>query len=434
MEADISYTKAEKSKTYIGATLGYLFDGYNLLLTTFLVVTLATYFGVSPKAIVFAITLALVGSVIGGISFGWLADRIGRRTTLLITILLFGIATIITGSAQTLNEFYAMQFIAGIGVGGEWGVGFSMLNEAWGTKSRGLAGGFLQAMFPAGGLLGAVTAGFMLGTYGGALGWRYSYYFVGILSLVLLSFRLFVPESKVWKVQVEAKKQGKDTGELLKKSPLVEIFSKETIRWTVFGTIMVFGFMFFFYSGQVFYPTFFRVAGHVPEPSVTAIVTIGSIFGIIAEVVIGGSNDLLGRKKSAIIFGVISLLVIFPFMYTATHPSIFSSLGSYPSFYSYSLLYFFQASYAALFGVWLGEHFPTRMRATGSNFAYMVGRGFGGGLAPIVVPIMAAGLGLGESMSIGMIIGAVVMIIGALGLKETRGIKITEIDAEQASA
>ncbi|AKA48326.1 hypothetical protein IX51_03600 [uncultured archaeon] len=433
METDISYTKAEKSKTYVGATLGYLFDGYNLLLTTFLVVTLATYFGVTPKAIVFAITLALVGSVIGGIFFGWLADRIGRRTTLLVTIVLFGIATIITGTSRTLDEFYLLQFIAGIGVGGEWGVGFSMLNEAWGTKSRGLAGGFLQAMFPAGGLLGAVTAGVMLGAYGGDLGWRYSYYFVGILSLVLLAFRFFVPESKVWKAQVKAKLEGKNANELLMKSPLSEIFSKETLRWTIFGTLMVFGFMFFFYSGQVFYPTFFKTVGQVPDVSVTLIVTIGSVLGIIAEVVIGGSNDLLGRKKSGIIFGVISIIVVFPFLYTAMNPTIFSGIGSYPSFYTYGLLYFFQASYAALFGVWLGEHYPTRMRATGSNFCYMVGRGFGGGLAPIIVPILAVSVGgLGVSMSIGMIIGAVVMTIGALGLKETKGVKITEVDAASA--
>lgn len=424
METGISYTASEKSRTYLGATLGYLFDGYNLLLTTFLITAIGAAFNATRAAVLVGVTTALVGSVIGGIAFGWVADRIGRRTALLFTILIFAIATIATGFSANLVEFYILQAIAGLGVGGEWGVGFSLLNEAWGEKSKGVAGGFLQAMFPAGGLLGAQTAGFFLGHYTEATGWRYAYMFVGIISLVLLALRLFVPESKVWKMQVEAKRSGKEyTGPALK-SPLVEIFSKETLRWTIFGTIMVFGFMFFFYSGQVFYPLFFG-----PTNAVTTIVTIGSLVGIIAEVIIGASIDYLGRKTAGILFGIVSLLVIFPFLYTASQAVGFTNITSYPSFWTYLLLYFFQSSFAAIFGVWLGEHFPTRMRATGSNFAYMVGRGFGGGLAPILIPIIrvsVAGGNWGVGMSYGMIIGAVVMIIGVLGLKETKGVDVTK--------
>lgn len=423
MEVDLAYTKAEKTKTYVGATLGYLFDGYNLLLTTFLAGAIATAFGVGRTTVLIAVTTALVGSVLGGIGFGWLADRLGRRTALLFTILLFSIATIATGFSSSLGEFYALQFVAGLGLGGEWGVGFSLLNEAWGEKSKGVAGGFLQAMFPAGGLLGAQTAGYFLGHYAGATGWRYAYVFVGAISLILLALRLFVPESKVWQKQVEARKSGQEYSGPALKSPLAEIFSKDTIRWTLFGTIMVFGFMFFFYSGQTFYPSFFLHTGQV-----TNIMTIGSLVGIVAEILIGASIDYLGRKTAGILFGIVSLLVIFPFMYTASQTVGFTSIWSYPPFLTFLLLYFFQSSFAAIFGVWLGEHFPTRMRATGSNFAYMVGRGFGGGLAPIFVDFFVnGGHPLGTTMSIGMIIGAVVMMVGVFGLKETRGVDITKI-------
>lgn len=424
MESALTYTNSEKTRTYLGATLGYLFDGYNLLLLTFLAADIGLTFGVGRTVVLTAVTTALVGSVVGGIGFGWLADRIGRRTALLFTILVFSFATIVTGFSANLAELFLFQFIAGLGLGGEWGVGFSLLNEAWGERAKGVAGGFLQAMFPAGALLGAQTSGFFLAHYTGAAGWRYAYIFVGVLSLVLLALRLFVPESKVWLAQVEAKKTGKElTGvEALKSTPLAEIFSKETLRWTIFGTIMVFGFMFYFYSGQVFYPSFFHSTGYV-----TTIVTIGSLVGIVAEVLIGSSIDFLGRKKAGILFGIVSLLVIFPFMYTAGQSVGFTNITSYPSFWTYLLLYFFQSSFAAIFGVWLGEHYPTRMRATGSNFAYMVGRGFGGGLAPIFVLILVhSNHPLGMSMTTGMIIGAVAMLIGVFGLKETKGVDVTK--------
>lgn len=424
METSLAYTPSEKARTYLGATLGYLFDGYNLLLTTFLLGEIGVTFGVSATTVAYGITTALVGSVVGGIVFGWAADRIGRRTALLFTILIFSIATIITGLTQNIGEFLALQFVAGLGVGGEWGVGFSLLNEAWGERAKGVAGGFLQAMFPAGALLGAQTAGFFIGHYSGALEWRYAYMFVGILSLVLLALRLFVPESKVWKMQVEAKKSGKEYSGPALRSPLAEIFSKETLKWTIFGTVMVFGFMFYFYSGQTFYPHFFASL-HSP---VTTIVTIGSLVGIVAEVIIGSSVDVLGRKKAGILFGFVSLLVIFPFFYTSVKEVGFTNLLSLSSFWTYLLLYFFQSSFAAIFGVWLGEHFPTRMRATGSNFAYMVGRGIGGGLAPVFIDYFVNnGANLAFTMSIGMIIGAVIMMVGVFGLKETKGVDITQI-------
>ncbi|MDS0256538.1 MFS transporter [Thermoplasmatales archaeon AK] len=419
MESSVTYTSSERARAYLGGTLGYLFDGYNLLLTTFLFAGIAATFHAGLSQVALAVTFALVGSVIGGIFFGWLADKTGRRTTLLLTILVFAIFEILSGFSNSLPLFYVFQFIVGLGVGGEWGVGFSLVNETWGNKRRGLAGGFLQSTFVIGALLGAQTAGFFNTAFGLAEGWRYSYFFVGGISLLLLILRVVMPESKTWLVKVGKLRSGGE--ELAPVSPLRELFSKEYRKWTALGTILVFGFMLYFYSGQTFYPTLFRDLG--AGPSITLIITLGSIAGIIAEVFIGYANDLLGRKKAGIIFGVISLLVIFPFLYEMYHPVKFSAIGSFPAFYAYILLYFFQASYAALFGVWLGEHFATRLRATGSNFCYMVGRGIGGGLAPIIVPaLITSSVTLGQAMSFVMIIGAVIMLVGAFGLKETSGV------------
>ncbi|MEM0158163.1 MAG: MFS transporter [Thermoplasmataceae archaeon] len=423
MEIQISYTNSERARAYLGGTLGYLFDGYNLLLTTFLFAGIASAFNAKLPQVALAVTFALIGSVIGGIFFGWFADRAGRRTTLLLTILLFSIFEILSGFSTSLTMFYVFQLIVGLGVGGEWGVGFSLVNETWGNRRRGLAGGFLQSTFVIGALLGAQTAGFFNTAFGAAIGWRYSYYFVGGISLLLLTLRIVMPESKTWLAKVG--KLRTEGSELAPLNPLKELFSKEYRKWTAFGTVLVFGFMLYFYSGQTFYPTLFKDLG--AGPSITLIITLGSIAGIIAEVFIGYANDLLGRKRAGIVFGIISLAVIFPFLYETYHTVAFSGIGGFPIFWAYILLYFFQASYAALFGVWLGEHFATRLRATGSNFCYMVGRGIGGGLAPIIVPaLISSSVTLGQAMSFVMIIGAVIMLVGAFGLKETMGIDTTK--------
>ncbi|MEM3852485.1 MAG: MFS transporter, partial [Methanomassiliicoccales archaeon] len=172
MEIQISYTNSERARAYLGGTLGYLFDGYNLLLTTFLFAGIASAFNAKLPQVALAVTFALIGSVIGGIFFGWFADRAGRRTTLLLTILLFSIFEILSGFSTSLTMFYVFQLIVGLGVGGEWGVGFSLVNETWGNRRRGLAGGFLQSTFVIGALLGAQTAGFFNTAFGAAIGWR----------------------------------------------------------------------------------------------------------------------------------------------------------------------------------------------------------------------------------------------------------------------
>jgi len=422
-EGYITYTPSERLRAYLGGTLGYLFDGYNLLLTTFLLPAIATTFKTGISQVALAITFALVGSVVGGIFYGWLGDKIGRRTTLLLTILDFSIFEILSGFSTSLSFFYILQFLVGLGVGGEWGVGFSLVNETWGNKRKGLAGGLLQSMFVFGALFGAQTTGFFLTSYGLVEGWRYSYFFVGGISLFLLLLRVVMPESKTWLMNVGKMKGGGE--KLAPVSPLRELFSKDYRKWTVFGTILVFGFMLYFYAGQSFYPTLFRILG--AGPSITLIITLGSIVGIIGEIFIGYANDLLGRKKAGIIFGVLSLLAIFPYLYEMYHPVAFTTISSFPAFYAYLFLYFFQASYAALFGVWLGEHFATRLRATASNFCFMVGRGLGGGLAPIFVSLLiTSSTSLGMVMSFVMIIGAVIMLIGAFGLKETRGVDTTQ--------
>ncbi len=418
----ITYTNSERARIYTGATLGYLFDGYNLLLTTYLLPALRLYFkvGLAPASLL--VTSALIGSVVGGILFGWMADIIGRRNTLFLTIITFAIFEVLTGLAPSLYIMYVTEFFVGLGAGGEWGVGFSLMNESWGNWRKGFAGGFLQSMFIFGSLFGTITAGYFISVYG-TVGWRYAYIFVGLVSLVLLALRFTMPESKTWINLVKAK-EGK---EIKTTTPLRELFSKDVRRWTLAATLLAIGYFLFFYSGQSFYPSLFVSFGYAKE--VTLIMITVSLVGIIGEWIIGLIVDTrLGRKGTSAVFGIYVLVFALVFLYATlyfTKPT--PSYWNFAPFLALLPLYLIQAGYPTLFGVWFGELYPAKMRATGSNFNYMVGRGIGGGLAPILIPLAVSSLkvSLGVGMSIFMIIGIVIMLLGVLLLKETRGVDTT---------
>ncbi|MEM4092853.1 MAG: MFS transporter [Conexivisphaerales archaeon] len=417
---NIIYTNREKTIIYIGVLLGFMFDGYDLLITSFVLGPTASYFAVPIKSISFALTLVLGASLIGGIGYGWLADRIGRRPVLFITIITYGTMTILSGLSTTLLEFYLFRFLTGLGVGGEFGIGFSLLNEAYSEKTRGAAGGWLASMYVWGSLLGAVTADYTLTHFSSALGWRYAYIIAGVAALILVVIRFFMPESKVWQRYMVLKKEGKLPSGYEKRQPFTEIFTRKFIRYTVFGSLLVIGDFFFTYSFLTFIPTLFSSVYKISVPVYTEMIIIAELVGIVGYTLMGFLSDRVGRKPAAIIYGVLGFITVLIFWYETALRTPFVSISSFPIFYAYMGIYF-AAGFIAQFGVWMGEHYITRNRASGTNFTYMMGRAIGGGLPPIIVPMLLSYGGLGIAMSIGMIIGAVIQFIAIFGLKETRG-------------
>lgn len=428
MLESLTYTNRQKMLIYIGVLLGFMFDGYDLLITSFVLAPTAAYFDVSVKVVAYALTLVLIASVAGGIFYGWLADRIGRKNALFITIITYGVMTILSGAATSIPEFYLWRILTGLGVGGEWGIGFSLLNEAYSAKTRGKAGGFLASMYVFGSLAGVITSDYALTSFGPALGWRYAYYIAGVAALILVVLRVFMPESKAWQQHMKLKKEGKLPTGYKERDPFLSIFSRKYIRYTIFGSLLVIGDFVFTYSFLSFIPTYFGSVYKIPVPTYSLMIIIAELVGIAGYIICGFVSDIIGRRKTAIIYGLLAYPAIVWFWYEAVIKPPFTGIFSFPIEFAYMMVYF-TAGFIAQYGVWIGEHYETRMRATGSNFTYMLGRGIGAASPPIFVLMLLTtpyALGnLGAAISIGMMIGAIIQFAAIFGLKETKGTIIT---------
>jgi MFS transporter, SHS family, lactate transporter len=189
----MKWTRSQKN-VVVAAYLGWALDAFDFFLMVFMFSDIAKTFGVARKDVLFAVTLTLAARPIGAFIFGRLADRFGRKPTLMWNILAFSVLEVASGFAPTLTTFFILRFLFGIAMGGEWGVGSALVMETVPTKSRGMVSGLLQAGYPSGYLLASVVFG-LLYQY---VGWR-GMFFIGVApALLVLYVRSNVPESPAW--------------------------------------------------------------------------------------------------------------------------------------------------------------------------------------------------------------------------------------------
>ncbi|MEJ2420712.1 MAG: MFS transporter [Acidobacteriota bacterium] len=184
------------------AWAGWLFDFYDLLLFSFLLVPIKRDLGLSDAQLSFLLGMSLAATAAGGIFFGWLADRIGRKRVLSITILTYSIGTFMCGMSHALWLLLAFRIVTGLGVGGEWATGQTLVGETFPARMRARFAAVMQTGAPAGVALAALVGGFLeprfVALWGLDWGWR-ACFFVSVLPVLLIFvIRFFMPESDVW--------------------------------------------------------------------------------------------------------------------------------------------------------------------------------------------------------------------------------------------
>src|SRR5882672_9772471 len=274
--------------------LGWTLDAFDFFVVVFLFDTLAHQFGVPKKSIVFTVTATLAMRPLGALIFGLLSDRYGRRIPLMINVIYFSVIELLCGFAPNYTFFLIMRALFGIGMGGEWGVGASMVMEAAPVRWRGILSGILQSGYTLGYLLAAVAARFLLP----AFGWRAMFWAGAVPALLALYIRTKVPESEAWKQHRAA-----STGEVLR------VVAREWKRFAYLVVLMTF-MMFLSHGTQDLYPDFLQEVHKVSAASRANIAMIYNVGAVLGAILFGLLSQAAGRRKGMLAALALSLLVI----------------------------------------------------------------------------------------------------------------------------
>jgi MFS family permease len=409
--ADLSYTRRERGLIIAAAVSGWGMEYFDLVILSLLAGDVATSFGVSTAAVGAVFTAQLAATAVGGVLFGWLADRFGRRRVLTWTIWLFAIGTGLGALAPSFGVFVLCRMVAGIGIGGEWAIGFALLNEAWSPKRRGLAGGAVQA---------AIWPAYAIGIFvaGAVPNWRWAFAIGALPALAAVAIRLACPESKQWLELQRARAEGGVTA--VKQTAargLAPLFKKGTLRVVVLGTVVVFGAQYSYYVYSSWMPTYLKTGLHLGASTTQTVLYVSAAISLVSYLSAGALGDVWGRRKALLAFASVQLVAFIAFAILIANGAASGAVVAMYFVISFGLGYF------AVFGTWFGELFATPIRATGSSFCYSVGRGLAS-FGPGLVGLLAAKYGLGGGISTGLFAVALMMVT-ALFLADRSGRAIT---------
>ena len=256
--------------------LGWTLDAFDFFVVVFLFDSLAAQFHVTKAAIVATLAWTLLMRPVGALIFGLLTDRYGRRIPLIANVIFFSVIELLCGFAPNYGVFLLLRILYGIGMGGEWGVGTSLVMEATSSRWRGMLSGILQNGYAIGYILAALAYRFAFPAWG----WRPMFWLGGIPAFLALYISAKVPESEAWRRHRTA-----STGEVLQ--------SRGRAMEALPYLLLLMTFMMFLSHGtQDLYPDFLQSQHHVGVAVVSYIVILGNIGALLGGIIFGAVLQL----------------------------------------------------------------------------------------------------------------------------------------------
>ncbi len=404
-----SQTTRDQRRTLIAAALGWMLDAFDVMLYSLVLANVMLELGMSKAQSGFLNTLTLVASGIGGVLFGFVADRIGRKRALMLSILTYSLCSFGSGLSTSVAMLAAFRFVLGLGMGGEWNTGATLVAETWPTHLRAKAIAIVQSSWAVGFALAALVAWAVLRYYD----WR-TVFFVGILpALVILWIRRDVPESELWE---QRRVQAATTTETGPGTSFGEIFSPR-FRGKTFALMMLnFCGMFGWWGLFTWVPAFLTLpvsdgGRGFSENEKTLLLVILNLTGMLPGYIsFGWVADWLGRRKAFVMYTLAAALLV-PLYATADNFWMLLLLGSPVAFFGTG---FFSGS-----GIIGSEIYPTHIRARALGFTYNGARTLSS-IAPYVIGYVATGRGLAPAFF--LCAGAFLLAsLAATQLPETKG-------------
>src|ERR1700691_6305718 len=345
-------TPAQRS-TFIACFLGWSLDAFDFFILIFCVSAIAAEFHSKVSVIAEAVFLTLAMRPVGAFVFGLMAERFGRRPTLMLDIIAFSVFELASALAPSLKIFLIMRAFFGIAMGGEWGVGAALAFETLPAKGRGFFSGLLQEGYVVGYLLAAVV----YGTLFRFIGWRGMFVVGALPAFLVIYIRTKVDESPAWLQGRVAKQEGIHVGRG------IHVY----LGSFLFLILLMFAFNSFSHGTQDLYPTFLQKNHGFSPGTVGTIAIIYNIGALLGGITFGSWSERLGRRRAIIIAALLAIPVIPLWAYSHTAPML--ALGGF-------LMQFMVQGAWGVIPAHLTEPPPPAARATFPGLAYQLGNLF----------------------------------------------------------
>ena len=350
----LTESSRNEKRTLLAASLGWMLDSMDVMLYALVLGQVQREMHLSAAMSGAMMSVTLVSAAVGGIAFGWFADRYGRVRALTISVLMYSVATAMCGLTHTAAQFMACRLLLGLGMGGEWASGAALVAETWPARHRGKALAFVQSSWAVGYALGAAIVALVMPRFG----WR-AVFFVGIAPAVIaLWLQRGLREPEAWR------------RERTTHVPMGQLFRGALGRNMLVCATMNAATLFAWWGLFTWLPRFLsmpvaaggRGLSIVSTSEWTIVMQVGTFLGYVS---FGYLADRFSRKYTYISFLVIAALLV-PLFTWVRNPTALLWIGP--------LVGFFGTGYFSGFSVIASELFPTALRGSAMGFAYNSGR------------------------------------------------------------
>lgn len=395
---------------------GWVFDFYDLILFTFLIIPIGKELQLSQLTLSYALGGSLAATAVGGVIFGILSDRYGRRTVLQLTIIIYSLGTFLCGLANSLETLILFRIITGLGVGGEWATGQTYIGETFPAKLRARYGSFMQTGAPLGILLASVVGGFLAPS----IGWRASFFLSIIPAFLVIFIRRGLPESDLWLLKTEG---GKRASRAMSSaiSQFLALFSREHRRMFLSALVLATLGLSAYWFTYSWMPDYLYLERHFSLTKSALWIIVTQLGGFLGYFSFGYVADRWGRRPAFTIYSIFMALglvmITILWDYVVGYPVII--LG-------FMFMVGFGTGFFGGFGPLFSEVFPTSVRNTATGSAFNLGRGVQF-FTPVVIALIAQRYNLGAGIFLAAIF-ALATGIWIWTFPETRGRDLEELE------
>jgi SHS family lactate transporter-like MFS transporter len=344
--------------------------------------------------------------LIGATASGWLADRIGRKTPLMISIAWYSVCNFLAGLAPSFFLLFLFRALLGIGMGAEWPAGAALAMETWPVRSRGFMGAVMQGSWGIGFLMSSA----IYGLFYNYIGWR-GLLMIGILpALLIIWIRLYVKEPEIW---VENRRQQTLQNREVR-APLFSIFKLDMLGNTLTTCLMMASAFVIYYANYALFATHLQLDLKLSPALVALPIALANTLFFLSSLFWGWLGERIGRRWAILIPAALGVPTAFLYLLTDDYTLIVIGFALQGMFACGGM----HVQYPA----YLSERFPTEVRATAVAFCFHQGAIWGGLISPLLILYATTHqITLAGPILVTTVVGLAIFLVAVLLSPETKG-------------